>query len=155
MLINKTEAYTGKCNDTVAVIIRIIVIYLLAFGLSSCVTLVDFETAQEKTADLVAIVKPDHPVGQTFLAQRGGINSITIWAGNNENSSNTGGQAGSLAIEIYRSPTDDVALVSQQVIPGSRGSLKINFPPLSSQDGEDYYLSLSVSEGEVNIWGQS
>jgi len=71
---NKNFPSAGKNSLSLALIFL-----FLAFFLTSCVSLDDPETSQEYRAHIVATVNSGHTAGQTLVASRPRINSISVW----------------------------------------------------------------------------
>jgi hypothetical protein len=123
--------------------------------LSSCVTLQDPEGTQEYRADQVSSLRRDQTSGQTFQSRRPGLNQVDIWL---QARPNPAQPAATLTAELYNTPGDaqPIASVSYPLASLAKTSqVSIQFPPRSDPPESNYYLLLSVSGGEVLLFGRS
>ncbi len=126
----------------------LIALPLLLFFLitASPPSLSDPETSQDFTADAIATISPGHSVGQTFVARRPRLDSITLWTGTD--------QAGAqLTVELFHSPNDAQPLFSTEVDVRD-GTTTIPLEPPPDPPGQRYFLRLTPSQGEVKFYGR-
>jgi hypothetical protein len=130
-------------------------IFCLVLISGGCVQLDDPEASQDYRAQVVAVARPDQPVGQSFVARRTPLKTIQLWL-----RLESGGpdQPGSLTAELYRSQGESSPLVS---IPLSASAISSHFPiAISIPDFDDppeqsYYLSLVASDFPVQVFGRT
>jgi hypothetical protein len=122
--------------------------------LSGCATLKDPETSQEFSADVVARVRPEQGVGQSFVARRAGFNAVQLWL---RTVPDAFGSAPSLTVELYHSPdqTDPLATVSLPFRRLGDFPVTFNFPAQPGPPGQAYYLALKTVDGEVDLYGRA
>ena len=132
-----------------------LLIVLLAFTLSGCVTLNDPEASHEYTADMVGSISVDQQIGQTFVARRTRLNGITIWF-----SADAGPQTNeTLTFELYRAGEDTPPVFSTAVSTSGiteNSSRYIAIPVQSDPAGQAYYLKLTTtSPTAVQVQGRN
>lgn len=125
--------------------------------LSGCLTLPDPETSQEINRELILVeYRAGMTVGQTFIARRARLNSLTFWI--HRQAPEQGGPAW---IRVRLFPSVEEAAQGQQPLYNSqisiRDSAPINLalPPRPEAAGQEYYLELTPSDGSVFFQGQN
>jgi len=117
---------------------------------SGCATLSDPEASQIHSDATIAHVTRNQNIGQSFISRRGNLNGVNLWL-------KPGSPSGELILEIRYSPEDKNPLVNQQLAVGeinSAGKTIVRFPPLSDQPEQEYILSLSSENGDVEVLGR-
>jgi hypothetical protein len=132
---------------------------IIVFGLSSCVTLTDFESSQDYTADVIGTLDLHDTLGQSFVSRRPSLNGINIWL--TRIPSITGDSslqnADSLSVSLYLAPGDPKPVFSSTIaIPpkGEKLPLTITIPGQKNPAGQSYYLVLGNSSGTIQINGR-
>ena len=142
--------------STILKSLSIVLIFLfLAAFLSGCGSLDDPETSQEYRSHVVARVNSGQTAGQTLIAYRPRLNSISSWIrvipSNDTNK-------GFIRINIYHATNEKVPILS---IPLSFHETQnffpytINFPSVEENPNPNYYIEFEVIEGELLLFGRN
>lgn len=134
------------------VVVLIIGLALIAGG---CVHLDDPEASQDYRAQVVAVVRPDQPVGQSFVARRTPLKTIQLWLRLESGGSE---QPGTLTAELYRAQGDSTPLVSIPLSASAISShfpIAISIPSFGDPPEQSYYLKLVASNFPVQVFGRN
>jgi len=126
---------------------KIVAILFCCIGvLTGCVSLIDPESSQDFNSNIIALITPDHSVGQAFVSSRPNFNGVNLWLGCPDSPI-------PVSVELFHSPNDSISLyqISFQV---ENGLNKIDFSPQSSLSNQSYYLRLTVEQGEIQVFGR-
>jgi hypothetical protein len=115
--------------------------------LSGCVSLIDFETTQNISQDIVATISPEHTVGQSLVSKRPNFNGINLWFRTSKSNIQ-------VTVSLYHSPGERIPL-QQITIQAVDGINKVEFDSQSSLPGQSYFIQLTVSQGEIQILGRN
>ena len=107
--------------------------------LSGCVAMNDPETSQEYREDVVGVVSPQEPIGQTIVSRRAGLNSLTLWLTSTEPDI-------LVTLKLYYSPEDENPIFGTQ-FPLQDGKNRIDMPTQPDPPGQGYYFELSTTQG--------
>jgi hypothetical protein len=118
----------------------------LVFLLNGCASLHDPETSQEFNGDIVATLEPGHSVGQTLISRRPRFDGITLWLG-------TETPGAILSLTLFHSPSDLVPILTTTV-KISETKTQVDFDPQNDPTNQGYYLRLTTTQGEINIFGR-
>jgi hypothetical protein len=133
----------------------LLLVLAAALLLSGCVSLQDAEVSQVYRADQVAVVTPDHPVGQSFVSRRSRLNSVQLYLRPLGEQAQWPDQI--LTFKLYHSPQDVTPLtqsrLSLQAL-SQRDPAAFNFKPQNDPPQTSYYLELSVDSGQVAVSGR-
>ncbi len=135
-------------------LIQLLLILSLAVIAGGCVNLDDPEASQDFRGQVVAVVRPDQPVGQTFVARRTPLNTIQLWL---RLETGEADQPGTLTAELYHAPGEAAPLVS---IPLSAAAISAHYPiaiaipKLGDPPEQSYYLRLSSTDLAVQVFGR-
>lgn len=125
----------------------------LTFLLTGCVTLNDFETSQEYSAQVVASLQSNQTAGQTFTARRPHLNTLQLWLR----------PAGiyppdqAITVQLYHSPGDPEPLVTLAVAYATLDQqfpVSLKFAPLPG-DNLSYYLKLTAGNAPLHVLGRN
>lgn len=144
MSINRTSQYPFQ---------HLMLIGLLAFFLSGCVSLADPETSQVHQKDVVFTLPPDTSdwIGQSFVSRREGLNSITIYT---ESVDDALTSPPVLIAELFHQPLEDQPVFSTR-LSARNGSIKIAFPAQNDPPITKYFLKLRASGQSLQIMGRN
>jgi hypothetical protein len=119
---------------------------LAALLMSGCVTLNDYEAAQEHHDDIIARLESGHSARQTFFSRRPRLNSIQLWL----QPEGAPDPAGRLTIEIYPVGEKAAPLVAQtftHVEIANRFPLTLSFAPLAAPPGQEFSVEIKTEGG--------
>jgi hypothetical protein len=126
---------------------------MLAFLLSSCVSLADPEASQVHQQDILYTISANEAdwVGQSFISGRSGLISITIQT----SLVGEGSESPSiLQVELFHSIEENKILYSTRLA-ARNGAVRISFPAQDDPPGQVYLLKLSASNQSIQIKGRS
>ncbi len=140
-------------------ILRLAILLLVFAGtllLSGCVSLQDAEVSQVYRADQVGVITPDHPLGQSFISRRSGLNSVQLYLRPLGEQAQWPDQI--LTFKLYHSPQDATPLVQSRLslkALAQRDPAAFSFKPQNDPPQTSYYLELSVDSGQVAVSGRN
>lgn len=125
-----------------------VLLIAVAVVTAGCSDFVDRDQLQA-SAEKEATLKPDHPVGQTFVARHGGLDGVEIWL------EPKGGSEGELRMHLRAEPEAEEDLVTATLSLGevtAPGFHRFSFMPLCDSHGEYYYGVVEMDgSGEVGV----
>ncbi len=124
---------------------------LLAGG---CVQLDDPEASQDFRAQVVGVVRPGHPIGQTFVARRTPLKTIQLWL---RLETGEADQPGNLTAELYHSQGESTPLVSVALSASAISNhfpVAISIPDFGDPPEQSYYLRLVATDFPVQVFGR-
>lgn len=127
---------------------------LLAWMLSSCISLTDTEGSQEQRQDVIAIIEDGQVFRQTFASRRSGFNRLELMLRLPDDGNLDGGY---VTAELRRLPADTPPLASATFTAEQLKSsdvLPLDFPELSDSAGADYELRIYSTGGVVQVLGR-
>jgi hypothetical protein len=124
----------------------LVALSLGSLSLASCVSLPDPETSQDFNKDVIAVVSPDHSVGQTFISHRPRLDGITLWLESDAPTT-------PVSLALFHSPTEEPLFTT--TIEPSNGQNKIGIPPQSDPPNQVYFIELTTSRGEMRVLGRN
>ncbi len=135
-----------------------ILLLVLASGLilSSCVSIQDAEVSQVFRADQVGVITNEHNLGQSFVSQRSGLNSVQLYLRPLGEQAQWPNQI--LTFKLYHSPQDTAPLVESRLslqALSQHDPAAFTFKPQNDPPQTSYYLELSVDSGQVAVSGRN
>ena len=121
---------------------------LILLLLTGCSPFVDRDQSRVEPGADVAL-KPDHPVGQTFVARHAGLSGMEVWLSPQQ------GRQGEIRLHLRADPQagEDLAttvLPSTQVV--TSGFYRFSFAPLRDSHSHYYYAFMEVAgDGAVKV----
>jgi hypothetical protein len=124
----------------------------LTASLSGCVTLSDPEVSQEYRSHTLGSIAPGQSAGQTFISRRPHLNTVTLWL-----KADSDDPQKKVLAELFHSPQDRQPL--GQVATDfhtlqSHFPISLRFPAQNDPAGQTYYLRLSTTDGQVQVFGR-
>ncbi len=135
----------------IAPVLLVVLLTLIAGG---CVTLDDPEASQDFRSQVVAVVRPEQSVGQTFVARRAPLKTIQLWL---RLESDSASQTGMLTAELYHAPGENSPLTSVPLsasVISNHFPVAIAIPELGDPPEQSYYLKLTTTDLAVQVFGR-
>ena len=135
----------------------LVAVFLIVVFLSSCVTLKDPESSQEYTADQIATITKENPVGQSFISRRPGLDGIQLWLKIKDGEAVLHSNS-VVTATLLLNPQDTTPLAIQRVTADEiNANVPISFKwlPRSNPAGQRYFLKLESSGAEIQVFGRN
>lgn len=129
-----------------------LVVILILFALSGCITLPDPEASQDRANDVVArLTDKEEILTQSFVSRRPRLDGITLWIGSG---SQEGDPALSTAfISLFREDEPETPFSSTLLSIQGSGQHTVHFPPAGARAGQRFFLEIRPDTGQLEIRG--
>lgn len=132
----------------------LVLLPLIAWLLSGCMTLIDTEGSQEQRQDVIAVLQDGDEFRQTIVSRRAGFNRLELMLRLPEDSAQA---AGYITAELRRLPADSPSIASATYTADqlkSSDSLPLDFTPQADSAGTSYEIRLHSTGGSVLVLGR-